>query len=108
MEKLRPNLPKSACRKCLLAASVKCESLSVLANFRYSSSNESVLEPVEAPTATATDLQPPSLLVQLVDGPPPLAQLVQQILDLLGQVLVLPPHGVQLLDSLVPGCAEPE
>ena len=72
-------------------------------NFR-GSSIEGMVEALEAPTY----LQPPSLLVELVDGPPALAQLVEQILDLLGQVLVLPPHGVQLLDSLVPGRAQTE
>ncbi len=55
---------------------------------------------------TATNLKTPLLLIQLVDRPPPLSQLVQQVLDLLGQVLVLPSHAVQLLHSLVPGCAQ--
>lgn len=55
-----------------------------------------------------TYLQPPPLLVQFVDGSPALAQLVQQVLDLLRQVLVLPADAVQLLGSLVPRSAKAE
>ena len=55
-----------------------------------------------------THLQPPALLVQLVDGAAALAQLVEEVLDLLRQILVLPPDGVQLLHGLVPGRAQAE
>ena len=57
---------------------------------------------------SSANLQPPALLVQLVDGASPLAKLVQQVLNLLRQILVLPPDGVQLLDRLVPGGAQAE
>merc|ERR1719384_407112 len=47
-------------------------------------------------------------LVQLVHGAAALAQLVQQVLDLLGQVLVLPPDGVQVLQHLLVGGLDAE
>ena len=43
-----------------------------------------------------------------MDGASPLAQLVQQVLNLLRQILVLPPDGVQLLHRLVPRRAQAE
>merc|ERR1719346_973767 len=54
------------------------------------------------------DLQLPPGLVQLMHGAAALAQLVQQVLDLLGQVLVLPPDGVQVLQHLLVGGLDAE
>merc|ERR1719357_2208124 len=48
------------------------------------------------------------LLVKLVDGPATITQLVQEILDLISQVLVLPLDNIQLLNSLIPGSLETE
>merc|ERR1719422_2856015 len=53
-------------------------------------------------------LQPSALFVQLVDGAAAIAQLVQQVLDLIGQVLVLAADNVQLLVGLVQGGLEAE
>merc|ERR1719189_3330938 len=53
-------------------------------------------------------LQLPAGLVQLVHGAAALAQLVQQVLDLLGQVLVLPPDGVQVLQHFLVGGLDAE
>merc|ERR1712155_216716 len=46
-------------------------------------------------------LQTAPLFVQLVDGAASVSQLVQQILDLISQVLVLPADHIQLLHHLV-------
>ena len=53
-------------------------------------------------------LELPAGLVQLVHGAAALAQLVRQVLDLLGQVLVLPPGGVQVLQHLLVGGLDAE
>ena len=53
-------------------------------------------------------LESPSLLVQLVNGSSSFSKLIQKILDLITQVLVLPPDRVQLLYRLVPSCSQPE
>merc|ERR1719225_346902 len=54
------------------------------------------------------DLEPPPLLVQLVDGAATIAKLVEQILDLVSKVLVLALHDIQLLHSLVVACLQAE
>merc|ERR1719412_1543921 len=54
------------------------------------------------------NFQAATLLVQLVDGPATISQLVQEILDFIGQVLVLPLDNIQLLNSLIPGSLEAE
>merc|ERR1719381_471904 len=54
------------------------------------------------------NLQATALLVKLVDGPATIPQLVQEILDLISQVLVLPLDNIQLLNSLIPGSLETE
>ena len=41
-----------------------------------------------------------------MDGLPTLAQLVQQVLDLVRQVLVLSSDTLKVLDSLIPGSLE--
>ena len=51
-------------------------------------------------------LKSASLAVQLMDGLPTLAQLVQQVLDLVRQVLVLSSDTLKVLDSLIPGSLE--
>merc|ERR1719351_114084 len=51
---------------------------------------------------------PPPLLVELVDGAAAIAELVEQILDLVSQVLVLTADDVQLLVGLVKGRLEAE
>merc|ERR1719328_1043471 len=53
-------------------------------------------------------LHPPPLLVQLVDGAAAIAKLVEQILDLVSQVLVLPANDVQLLVGLIKSGLEAE
>merc|ERR1719193_2259284 len=53
-------------------------------------------------------LEPPPLLVQVVDGAAALAKLVQKVLNLIGEVLVLALHDVQLLKTLVLGGLQPE
>ena len=52
------------------------------------------------------DLKPPPLFVQLVDGAAAIAKLVEQILDLFGEVLVLPANNVQLLIGVLKGGLE--
>ena len=47
-------------------------------------------------------LESPPLLVQLMDGPSAFTELIQEILDFVAQVLVLPPDAVQLLNRLIP------
>merc|ERR1719430_2985727 len=47
------------------------------------------------------DLEPPPLLVQLVDGAATIAKLVEQVLDLIGEVLVLALDHIELLHGLV-------
>merc|ERR550534_3386545 len=47
------------------------------------------------------DLEPPPLLVQLVDGAATIAKLVKQVLDLIGKVLVLALNDIELLHGLV-------
>merc|ERR1719195_1772962 len=53
-------------------------------------------------------LQTAPLLVQLVDGAASVSQLVQQVLDLVSQVLVLPADHIQLLHHLVMGGLQAE
>ena len=52
------------------------------------------------------DLKPPPLFVQLVNGAATIAKLVEQILDLFGEVLVLPANNVQLLVGVLKGGLE--
>merc|ERR1719228_1366047 len=46
-------------------------------------------------------LQPLPLLLYLVYGPPPLADLLHDVPDLLAEALVLPPHLLQIPETLV-------
>merc|ERR1719356_2040754 len=48
-------------------------------------------------------LEPPSLLVQVVDGAAAVAKLVKKILDLVSKVLVLSSDNIQLLHGLIIG-----
>merc|ERR1719184_714610 len=47
------------------------------------------------------DLKPPPLFIQLVDGAATVAKLIKQILDLVGEVLVLALHNIKLLHGLI-------
>merc|ERR550517_1477133 len=47
------------------------------------------------------DLEPPPLFVQLVDGATTVAKLIEQILDLIGEVLVLTLDNIELLHGLI-------
>merc|ERR1719431_888962 len=54
------------------------------------------------------NLQATALFVKLVNGPATISQLVQEILDFISQVLVLPLDNIQLLNSLIPSGLEAE
>merc|ERR1711971_57271 len=54
------------------------------------------------------NLQLPAGFVQLVHGAASLTQLIEQVLDLLCQILVLPPDGVQVLQHLLVGGLDAE
>ena len=47
------------------------------------------------------NLQPPALLVKLMDGPTSITKLVKEILDLISQVFVLPLDNIKLLHNLI-------
>ena len=47
-------------------------------------------------------LESPPLTVQLVDGLASLAELVQQVLDLVSKILVLPSDRLKILNTLIP------
>merc|ERR1719186_446535 len=49
-----------------------------------------------------------ALFVQLVDGSATISQLVKKILDLIGEILIFPPHNIKLLISLIPGSLNSE
>merc|ERR1712095_60889 len=53
------------------------------------------------------NLQATTLLVQLMDGPTTITQLVKKILDLISQVLVLPLDNIKLLNNLIMSSLEP-
>ena len=54
------------------------------------------------------NLQPAPLLVELMDRPATIAQLIQEILDLISKVLVLTLDHIKLLNSLIPSSTETE
>merc|ERR1711936_1393918 len=53
-------------------------------------------------------LQVAPLLVQVMDGTTTLSELVQQILDFVREILVLPLDNVKMLNSLILGSLQPE
>merc|ERR550519_1324060 len=57
---------------------------------------------------TLLNLEPPALFVQLVDGATAVSELVEQILDLVGRILVLPLDNVQLFCGLIASSLQAE
>ncbi len=54
------------------------------------------------------NLQSAALLVKLMNGTTSITKLIQQILDLISQVLILPLDNIQLLNCLIPSSTKAE